>query len=243
MVRSAGTTASPPALSSCIRIRLAPQRGCFRRISTTTTSTSPLHRCGHELGRRDRSTRPATPVARYLLNHECNVCRDTPTRTATSVTDAPANTARTASNRCSTTDNATSTNPDLPKPDAPRGHHAQVAEERPLSSVYWHRTVKHLLAQGNVCRDLRVRTFFTGNQASRTTRPDSPRIAGEPMMPTCKCADLSRVRLGHTRSPLTARCRRSIGGHRCGSHHQEPAAHCRECVDPAPRRHSPSADR
>lgn len=37
-------------------------------------------------------------------------CQDTPTWTATSVTEAPANTIRTASNRCSTTDNATSAN-------------------------------------------------------------------------------------------------------------------------------------
>jgi hypothetical protein len=42
---------APLPFSSCIRIRLAHQPGCFRRIPTTTTSTSPLHRCGHEFGR------------------------------------------------------------------------------------------------------------------------------------------------------------------------------------------------
>jgi hypothetical protein len=68
------------------------------------------------------------------------LARDTPTRAATSVTVAPANTNRTASNRCSTTDNATSTNPDLPSPTPPRGHHTQVAEDRPVSSINWHRT-------------------------------------------------------------------------------------------------------
>ena len=72
---------------------------------------------------------------------------DIPVLAATSVTVAPANTKRTASNRCSTTDNATSANPDLPSPMPPRGHRTQVAEQRPVSSLNWHRIVKHLLAQ------------------------------------------------------------------------------------------------
>ncbi len=40
--------------------------------------------------------------------------RDTPTAAATSVTVAPANTARTASNRCSTTDNDNQRHPRPP---------------------------------------------------------------------------------------------------------------------------------
>jgi hypothetical protein len=36
-----------------------------------------------------------------------------------------------------------------PSPTPPRGHRTQVAEQRPVSSVNWHRTVKHLLAQDN----------------------------------------------------------------------------------------------
>jgi hypothetical protein len=52
---------APLPFSSCVRIRLAPQPGCFRSISTMTTSTSPLQRCGHEFGRGHRSTGPATP--------------------------------------------------------------------------------------------------------------------------------------------------------------------------------------
>src|SRR5262249_13782111 len=115
-----------------------------------------------------------------------NVCRDTPTRTATSVTDAPANTARTASNRCSTTDNATSTNPDLPKPDAPPGHHAQVAEERPLSRVYWRRTANHLLPEGIAPLAATVRTFFTGIK----------RITGVSTAFGCGCVGRVRVRTG-----------------------------------------------
>src|SRR5271156_4367986 len=48
-------------------------------------------------------------------------------------TAAPANTNRTASNRCSTTDNATSTNPDLPKCRTATGVKRQLAQNRQAS--------------------------------------------------------------------------------------------------------------
>jgi hypothetical protein len=67
---------------------------------------------------------------------------------ATSVTVAPADTKRTASNRCSATDNATTTNPDLPSP-TPRGEIAlrlpktdrcRALTGTELSGISWRRT-------------------------------------------------------------------------------------------------------
>jgi hypothetical protein len=133
----AGATASPPDFSNCMRIRLAPQPGCLRRISTTTTSTSPLHRCGQACGRRDRSTRPATPSARTCsTSNEPSAATPHPSRHLGHRRTRQHQGG--ASNRCSTTDNATNTNPDLPSPTPPRGHRTQVAEDRPMSSVNWH---------------------------------------------------------------------------------------------------------
>ena len=47
-----------------------------------------------------------------------------------------------------------------------RRNHA--AEDRPVSSINWHRTVKHLLAQDTPAGLRPVRTFFTSNQAVTT---------------------------------------------------------------------------
>ena len=53
----------------------------------------------------------------------------------------------------------------------PAGHRTQAAEDRPVSSINWHTTVKDLLAQGMrdlVLRDLvsHVRIFSTCVEAS-----------------------------------------------------------------------------
>jgi hypothetical protein len=120
IVRSDGTTIPwTGARSSCIRIRFDPHRGCFRRISATATSTAAVAWCGHDTGRCDPSASPATFPARYRPIQRCSVERDTPVAAATSVTVAPANTARTASRRCSTTDNTTSANLGLPESRRP----------------------------------------------------------------------------------------------------------------------------
>ena len=72
-------------------------------------------------GRCDRSARPASCSVRYRPTHRCTVDAMHPDLAATSVTSAPANTARTASNRCSTTDKTTSANPGLPESRTPHG--------------------------------------------------------------------------------------------------------------------------
>ena len=77
-------THGPGRRASSIPIRLAPHRGCSRRISATRTSTVADTRCGQEAGRCDRSARPATPSTRYRAIQACNDCRDTPTDAATS---------------------------------------------------------------------------------------------------------------------------------------------------------------
>ena len=51
---------------------------CTRRISSTATSTDAGLRCGHEIGRSDRSTSPAWQASSYGLSQTCTVCRDTP---------------------------------------------------------------------------------------------------------------------------------------------------------------------
>ena len=87
-----------------------------------------------------------SPSARAHYDHrrqagDHSVDRCTPTRTATSTTSAPANTARTASRRCSTTDKTTRANPGLLNPDAPRRRRAQAGRNRPLSQISWRTSV------------------------------------------------------------------------------------------------------
>jgi hypothetical protein len=94
--------------------------------------------CGHDRGRWDLSASPASPSARYRAIQVCTDWRETPAATATSVTFAPAGTARTASSRCSTTDNATSANLGLLISDVPRN----VADVKARARA----NVKHQLA-------------------------------------------------------------------------------------------------
>ncbi|MBE1604846.1 hypothetical protein HEB94_001694 [Actinopolymorpha pittospori] len=61
------------------------------------------------------------PATRYQPSQPCADYRDTPTAVAASVTVVSAKTARTASRRCSTTDNAASANPDLPQSGTSHG--------------------------------------------------------------------------------------------------------------------------
>ena len=125
-------TGTTPALPSSCAIRSGPHRGCSRRISHTAASTSALTWCGHDSGRRDRSASPPRPPCSYRRTQVCTLCRDTPTRAATSVTGTPAATARTARYRCSTTDTSTSANPGLPPPDARKRRVNRKAESRHL---------------------------------------------------------------------------------------------------------------
>ena len=46
------------------------------------------------------------PSSAYRRSHACTVCRETPYRRATSVTDAPSRTSSTARYRCSATDHS-----------------------------------------------------------------------------------------------------------------------------------------
>jgi hypothetical protein len=54
---------------------------------------------------------PGHTLSEITLHQACTPTRDTPTAAATSVTDAPPRTARTASSRCSTYDKTTSAIP------------------------------------------------------------------------------------------------------------------------------------
>ena len=94
--------AAAPARSSSNAIRRAPHRGCVRRISQTKASTSAEIRVGLVFGRRDASRSPSTPAASYLAFHEYTAWRDTPYRSATSLTREPPSTSSTARYRCST---------------------------------------------------------------------------------------------------------------------------------------------
>ena len=85
-----------------MRIRCAPHRGWVRRISAPAPPTVVA-------GLMRTRPRPVRPVrqTRHALGQippqpRMHVTRDTPTAAATSVTVAPANTASTASSRCST---------------------------------------------------------------------------------------------------------------------------------------------
>lgn len=123
----------------------------------------PLDRLRRLVRTRSRPRRPirqtADPTRQIPANQVCTDCRDTPTCAATSVTDAPANTARTASNRCSTTDNATRAIPGLPSQTTSRNiadHEAaittqfQAPTDTALSSTYRHRTCACALALLNL---------------------------------------------------------------------------------------------
>jgi hypothetical protein len=97
-------TRQPEARRRVPQVVLVDPSPPVRRISVTTTATASLTCCGLDGGRWDRSASPATPSRRYSCSQACTLTRDTPTVAATSVTEAPANTARTASSRCSTLD-------------------------------------------------------------------------------------------------------------------------------------------
>jgi hypothetical protein len=102
-----------------------------------------------------------------------------PDRAATSVTEAPANTARTASNRCSTADNTTSTNPGL-RPTTSAEHRRPEGRTRDgVSSCYWHATVKHLPEQDTLAHGAFGRSFLAGSR--RRLRRRTP-LRGDPAL-------------------------------------------------------------
>lgn len=73
---------------------------------------------GTDRSRRARTSRHPPPLRRHTDAPSTDA---PPQLAATSVTSDPANTARTASNRCSTIDKATSANPGLPRVPTPCG--------------------------------------------------------------------------------------------------------------------------
>jgi hypothetical protein len=92
---------------------------------------------------------PQTGATPYTLRRTAHDrCRETPMAAATSVTVAPDRTARTASNRCSTTDNATSANLGPPhqrrpaersRSEAPNAAQCQASAGGRMSSLTRHR--------------------------------------------------------------------------------------------------------
>ena len=75
----------------------AVERPRDHREQKPLASTTGLIWCGQACGRDDRSPRaPSPPSAAYRPNQACTDCRDTPNRRATSVTEAPSRTSRTA---------------------------------------------------------------------------------------------------------------------------------------------------
>ena len=119
---SPATATPPPApdrASTHDRIPRHPT-GCARRSSHTRASTS---RDSYHA----RPTRPvaitAEPPPMHRLSRHAHLGR-------TSLTRAPSKTAITARYRCSTTDNATSPNPDLP-PQSARADHGQRRQACP----------------------------------------------------------------------------------------------------------------
>ena len=93
-----------PATARCASshaIRRAPHRGCARRNSHTSASTSAASRAGEARGRRDASRKPSIPPAACRAFQVYADWRDTPYRTATSLADDPSKTSSTARSRCS----------------------------------------------------------------------------------------------------------------------------------------------
>jgi hypothetical protein len=93
--------AAAPVRPSSNATRRAPHRGCVRRISHTTASTSAGILVGLVFDRRDASRSPSTPAASYLAFHQYTACRETPYRSATSLTREPPSISSTARCRCS----------------------------------------------------------------------------------------------------------------------------------------------
>lgn len=133
-VRHAG-----PRRSSSNRIRFAPHRGCSRRSSITTPRPpQPPDADTTAAGTNDPPTRARalTQIPAYPGMHRL---RRNPDGAATPLTEAPANTARTVSNRCSTTDNATSATPRPPARRHPRNIvELQGRTRNGVSSTYRH---------------------------------------------------------------------------------------------------------
>lgn len=114
-------------------------------------------------GRCHRSANPATPSS-YTGSPRHTRTAAKPPPTPRPHQPDPANTARTASNRCSTTDNATSASPALPHSDARGTSPIRITNHRPTSTIGG-TTVKHRPAQ-----DLRaycVRSDRSGATGSR----------------------------------------------------------------------------
>lgn len=99
-------------------------RGPSWTRSRPRSSGHPRHECG-------RCASPPIRSARYLASQRCTVHRCTPARAATSLTSAPANTARDGSKRCSTTDKTTSANPLPGSGTSHRDARSQSAEHGP----------------------------------------------------------------------------------------------------------------
>jgi len=79
-------TAATPRCAISKAIRRAPHRGCARPSSNTSASVSAASGDGEGRGRRRASRSPSIPAAACLAFHEYTDCRDTPYRTATSLT-------------------------------------------------------------------------------------------------------------------------------------------------------------
>ena len=75
---------SSPRPDSSWDIRRAPHRGCRRRSSQISASTSADRRVGLFRGRRERSSRPGMPSCSNRRRQLCRVWRDVPYRAATS---------------------------------------------------------------------------------------------------------------------------------------------------------------
>jgi hypothetical protein len=72
------------------RVKFMPIAVAVGELSQIAASTSGLVCAGCEFGRCDRSASPSSPSSRYERTQRCTACRDTPNRSATSVTGTPA---------------------------------------------------------------------------------------------------------------------------------------------------------
>ncbi|MCW2882836.1 MAG: hypothetical protein JWQ95_6936 [Sphaerisporangium sp.] len=161
-----GGGSTPSRLASCTNLT-GPHRGCSRRISHTTASTSSGICDGEESGRpTDRSIRQApTPdnrISRYANSAGTPRFRPQPhSYSPPRVPKGPRD------NAAQQRTNRPGPFPDSPKHAAHKQRTMKKPNTAPVSSLSWDCTVKHVAGQDRQAEDRRMRTLSTSLKAAR----------------------------------------------------------------------------
>jgi hypothetical protein len=140
------------------------RRGCSRRISAPAPPPTETPGGG--------TTPAGRPGPQTRRSHPSSTAPPTGAPSSTAPDLRPTRTARTVSNRCSTTEKTTSAVHSLPESRTPAETSAQSRRTGPVSHITWCTEVAHHPAQDRAQDPCVVRTFLTAS------RPGFPAQAG-----------------------------------------------------------------